>query len=416
MRYLYFLQQFFDRLPAPAFIKDNKGRYIWVNKELENAVGLTEERIIGKFEAVILNDESIEDLDRKVMRTRKNQVHEEVINGRYYTIHRMPIRLGTGSYGVAGIMYDMTEKLLEQTIYQMQSFVEKLIIELLSEQDVDTVEFMKNIVKKFNEQYPKITVTLLKDNSYVAGREDRKLSERAATIDEIKTMIHDRRTYQVVPVENYKFIIYVPEEYTSISKALSTYLSSQVLAAIKIIENRRAYKEFGNKLETIIKMVQLWESSSSLDSYLQSVLDELVKIIPETQKASIWLLDGNDYRNVAVYNYGDEVKNVIIKTSEDNYGKSIGENKVAELTEVYKLNKESPHKDIWELAGVTDPNFSPLVGSVKIGDKKLVIISLDNFEGKHFSEESKKILNLLVDLLSTFLTNKTGKKQANNGK
>jgi PAS domain S-box-containing protein len=416
MRYLYFLQQFFDRLPAPAFIKDNKGRYIWVNKELENAVGLTEERIIGKFEAVILNDESIEDLDRKVMRTRKNQVHQEMINGRYYTIHRMPIRLGTGSYGVAGIMYDMTEKVLEQTIYQMQSFVEKLIIELLSEQDVDTVEFMKNIVKKFNEKYPKITVTLLKDNSYVAGREDRKLSERAATIDEIKTMIHDRRTYQVVPVENYKFIIYVPEEYTSISKALSTYLSSQVLAAIKIIENRRAYKEFGNKLETIIKMVQLWESSSSLDSYLQSVLDELVKIIPETQKASIWLLDGNDYRNVAVYNYGDEVKNVIIKTSEDNYGKSIGENKVAELTEVYKLNKESPHKDIWELAGVTDPNFSPLVGSVKIGDKKLVIISLDNFEGKHFSEESKKILNLLVDLLSTFLTNKTGKKQANNGK
>jgi len=416
MRYLYFLQQFFDRLPAPAFIKDNKGRYIWVNKELENAVGLTEERIIGKFEAVILNDESIEDLDRKVMRTRKNQVHQEMINGRYYTIHRMPIRLGTGSYGVAGIMYDMTEKVLEQTIYQMQSFVEKIIIELLSEQDVDTVEFIKNIVKKFNEKYPKITVTLLKDNSYVAGREDRKLSERAATIDEIKTMIHDRRTYQVVPVENYKFIIYVPEEYTSISKALSTYLSSQVLAAIKIIENRRAYKEFGNKLETIIKMVQLWESSSSLDSYLQSVLDELVKIIPETQKASIWLLDGNDYRNVAVYNYGDEVKNVIIKTSEDNYGKSIGENKVAELTEVYKLNKESPHKDIWELAGVTDPNFSPLVGSVKIGDKKLVIISLDNFEGKHFSEESKKILNLLVDLLSTFLTNKTGKKQANNGK
>jgi len=66
---------------------------------------------------VILNDESIEDLDRKVMRTRKNQVHQEMINGRYYTIHRMPIRLGTGSYGVAGIMYDMTEKVLEQTIH-----------------------------------------------------------------------------------------------------------------------------------------------------------------------------------------------------------------------------------------------------------------------------------------------------------
>lgn len=416
MRYLYFLQQFFDRLPAPAFIKDNKGRYIWVNKELENAVGLTEEKIIGKFEAVILNDEAIEDLDRKVMRTRKNQVHEAIINGRYYTIHRMPIRLGTGSYGVAGIMYDMTERILEQTIYQMQSFVEQIIIDSLSEQNVDTIEFMKNLIKKFNEQYPRITVTLLKDNSYVAGREDRKLSEKAANINEIKTMTHDRRTYQVVPVENYKFIIYVPDEYTSISKALSTFLSSQVLAATKIIETQQAYKEFGDKLESIIRMVQLWESSSSLESYLQSVLDELVKIIPETQKASIWVLDGDDYRNVAVYNYSDEVKNVVIKTSEDNYGKSVGENKVAELAEVYTLNRESSHKDIWELAGVTTPNFIPLVGSVKIGDRKIIIISLDNFEGKHFSEQSKKILNLLVDLLSAFLSNKTAKNQTSKGK
>lgn len=308
MRYLYFLQQFFDRLPAPAFIKDNRGRYMWVNKEFENAIGLTEEKIIGKFESVILNDESVEELDRKVMRSRKNQVHESMINGRYYTIHRMPIRLGTGSYGVAGIMYDMTEKILEQTLYQMQSSVEKIIIDSLSETNTDTLEFMKSMLRGFNEQYPEVNVILLKGDTHIMGDAEPKLIEKVNNIDEIKTFSFEKKTYQVIPVENYKFVVCVPAQYVSISKALSTFLSSQVLAAIKIIEKQRAHEEFGEKLEAIIRMIRLWESSPSLDSYLESMLSELVKIIPEAQRASVWVLDGKNYRNVAVYNYGKEVK------------------------------------------------------------------------------------------------------------
>ncbi|HCI29668.1 MAG TPA: PAS domain-containing protein [Fervidobacterium sp.] len=414
MRYLYFLQQFFDRLPAPAFIKDNRGRYMWVNKEFENAIGLTEEKIIGKFESVILNDESVEELDRKVMRSRKNQVHESMINGRYYTIHRMPIRLGTGSYGVAGIMYDMTEKILEQTLYQMQSSVEKIIIDSLSETNTDTLEFMKSMLRGFNEQYPEVNVILLKGDTHIMGDAEPKLIEKVNNIDEIKTFSFEKKTYQVIPVENYKFVVCVPAQYVSISKALSTFLSSQVLAAIKIIEKQRAHEEFGEKLEAIIRMIRLWESSPSLDSYLESMLSELVKIIPEAQRASVWVLDGKNYRNVAVYNYGKEVKNAKIKATEDSYCPSIGENNIAELTEAYKANLQSPHKDIWKRAGVTDPNFLPLVGSVKIGEKNLVIISLDNFEGKHFSESSKKILQVLVDLLSVFLANKQIKQTRNN--
>jgi len=45
MRYLYFLQQFFERLPAPAFIKDNKGRYLWINKEFETFWGCRKKRL-----------------------------------------------------------------------------------------------------------------------------------------------------------------------------------------------------------------------------------------------------------------------------------------------------------------------------------------------------------------------------------
>ncbi|MFN4224661.1 MAG: histidine kinase, partial [Fervidobacterium nodosum] len=114
-------------------------------------------------------------------------------------------------------------------------------------------------------------------------------------------------------------------------------------------------------------------------------------------------LDGDIYKCVAVYNYDDEIKNTVFRADEDNYGPAIGENKVVELDEAYKLNLESPQRDLWIKAGVTEPNFIPLVGSVKIGDKRLVIISLDNFEGKRFSEASKKLLQVFVEILSAFL-------------
>lgn len=406
MRYLYFLQQFFERLPAPAFIKDNKGRYMWINKELKNILQLSEESLVGKFESEILNDKEIDDIDKKVMKTRRNVTHEKVINGRYYSIHRMPIRLGTGAYGVSGVMFDITEKMLEQTLYKLQSFVEKIIIESLSTSEADPTKFVIEISRKFYEEYPQIAVTLMKDNEYLVGNNNPKIIEKVRAIDEIKTFVLEKKTYQVIPVESYKFIIHVPDEYLSIAKALSTFLSSHVLAAIRFLQTQKVYKDMVNSFESLIKLIDLWEKNTSLEEYLQAMLAELVKLIPETEKGSIWLLDGDIYKCVAVHNYDDYVKNTTFKTEEDMYGPVIGENRVIELTEAYKLNLESSQKDLWEKAGVTTPNFIPLVGSVKIGEKRLIIISLDNFKGKSFSETSKKILQILVNMLSVFLKNK----------
>ncbi|MEN3043141.1 MAG: PAS domain-containing protein [Fervidobacterium sp.] len=406
MRYLYFLQQFFERLPAPAFIKDNKGRYIWINKELENLLQLTEEKLVGKFESEILGDEQIDEIDKKVMKTRRNLTHEKVINGRHFSIQRMPIRLGTGSYGVAGIMFDITEKILEQTLYKLQSFVEQIIIESLSASEGDVTKFVIELSKRFHAEYPDIAVMLLKDNHYIIGNDNPKIVEKAKSINEIKMFTLEKKTYQVIPVENYKFIVHIPEQYISIGKALSTFLSSHVLASIRFLQAQKIYKDMFNSFESLIKLIGLWEQNVTLESFLQTMLSELVKLVPEAQKASIWLLDGDTYKCVAVHNYSEEVKNTTIKSSEDNYGPLIGENRVMELKEAYKTNLKSPQKELWEKAGVTDPNFVPLVGSVKIGEKRLVIISLDNFEAKSFSEVSKKILQILVDMFSVFLKSK----------
>jgi len=406
MRYLYFLQQFFERLPAPAFIKDNKGRFLWINKELENALELTEDKIIGKREVEILDFEEIAEIDRKVMRSRRNHSHEIVVNGRHYSVQRMPIRLGDGNYGVAGVMFDITQKVLEQTLYKLQTFVEEKIMEALSEVDGDIVAFVTSFARKFHAQYPHVAVVLLKDNEYLIGEKDEKLIAKVKEIDEVKSFMYEKKNYQVVPIDRFKFVVHVPEHYLTMAKALAGFLGSHVLAALKILDNQKMYKDIIAKFDSIIKIIQLWNEGESLEEYLKRMLDELVKIIPETQKASVWLLENDIYKCVAVYNYDEDVKNLIIKASEDNYGPNIGENNVVELLEAYKLNRESQYKDIWERAGVTSPTFIPLVGSVKVGDKKLVIISLDNFEGERFSETSKKVLQIFVELLSAYISSK----------
>jgi len=406
MRYFYFLQQFFERLPAPAFIKDTKGRFIWVNEEFLRILNLTEDKVISKFESQLLGIESIEDIDRKVMRMRRNQTHDIVFNGRYYTVHRMPIRLGTGSYGVAGIMYDVTEKVLEQVLYRMQSFVEEKIIEALTESSGDIDNFVISFCKKFHETYPHIAVALLKDNKYVIGEDNPKVLEKAMNAKEVKTFVVEKKTYQVIPIENLKFVVHIPEQYLAVAKALANYLKSHVLAALKILESQRTYAEFAARLDAILKLINLLEECSTLEEYLKKMLYELVRIIPETQKASVWLLDGDEYKLVAAYNY-PELTAFKMKAEEDNYGPVIGENRVVELENAYLINRQNKYRELWEKVGVTEPNFIPLVGSVRLGEKRLVIVSLDNFEGKHFSETSKKLLKVLVDLLSAFL-NKRG--------
>ncbi|WP_434223457.1 PAS domain-containing protein [Fervidobacterium gondwanense] len=406
MRYLYFLQQFFEKLPTPAFIKDNKGRYLWINKELENVLGLPEEKVVGKKESEILGVEEIDEIDKKVMKNRRNQSHELMIAGRHYNIQRMPIRLGTGGYGVAGLMYDITEKILERTLYKLLSFVEQKILESLGEAEGDLDKFVTTFSRKFHAEYPHTAVVLLKDNEYLIGSEDYKLIEKVKQIDEVKTFTHEKQNYQVIPIENFKFVVHVPEHYLSLAKALSSFLASQVLAAMKVIENQRMYKDIIEKFDSIIRIISLWNESNTLEEYLERILDDLVKLVPETQKASIWLLEKDTYKCVAVHNYDDEVKNVLIKASDDNYGPNIGENKVVELLDAYRLNLESKQREMWERAGVTTPNFIPLVGSVRVGDKKVIIISLDNFEGQRFSETSKKVLQILVELLSAFLSGK----------
>ena len=138
-----------DNLPFIAWMKDNNGKYIAVNKPFADAVNLPFDQIIGKedIELWFKNNDSIEiDLERKVMETgvpliqeRKFEFKDQIY---WFEININPIYSGNRVIGATGIAKDVTER----------KNIESAII--LSEANLNAVvESSEDAIASFNRDY-----------------------------------------------------------------------------------------------------------------------------------------------------------------------------------------------------------------------------------------------------------------------
>ncbi len=403
MRHIYFLQQFFERLPAPAFLKDNKFRFMWINKEAEKFFERKESEVVGKTEQSIIGDSEVEEIEKKVVKTKKSVEYEKTYNGKHYHIVRIPIRLGDGTYGVSGIAFDVTERVIEEKLLKLSNFVERIIIETLAEVPEDIIEFAKSFSRKFHSEYPDIAKTLLYKNEYLLGINDEKLLKKAQEIDSEKSFNLDRETFYVVPISDFKFVVHIPEEYRGIVKPITAFLKSHVSSALTVLESQNSKKKFIENIEKVVDIVSSWSEKKNIDLLMKKALDIIVSAIPECQKASLWILENNVYKCVTLYNYPSDFQDFTMPVEADNYTQFVKENPVVELENPWEYNRKSKYRDLWEKFGVCDENFRCLIGGFKVNERILGLIAVDNFEGKKFSFESKKLLENYVKLLTIFL-------------
>lgn len=66
------LEELLDSIPCAVWIKDENGRYKYVNKQFSNETGYSKEDIISKFDKEISADYMCEESDRYVRRTKKS--------------------------------------------------------------------------------------------------------------------------------------------------------------------------------------------------------------------------------------------------------------------------------------------------------------------------------------------------------
>ncbi len=110
-------QRFMDNIPAAAFIKDENGRYVYVNRQFYEIYGLQGREIIGRklFDLFppeilprILADDLIAWRDEKSVSGETEMPIDGQI--RTYFFNKFPLKLNQGQKLLAGVVLDVTEQ------------------------------------------------------------------------------------------------------------------------------------------------------------------------------------------------------------------------------------------------------------------------------------------------------------------
>jgi len=412
MRHLFYLQQFFERFPAPAFIKDNKLRYVWINKEWEKFFGIIERKVIGKTNKKLFGEDIHEEIDKKVIKTKKAVTYKATLGNKHLLINKIPIRLGDGTYGVAGFILDETERYLYelslQGLIKINEVLRDLLLENYNDRDSFIIDFFENLYKR-SQMGPYAILKENKENIILKSYLPEKVCQRAFPKSELKEFSVDNEKWIVIPIAEYKLLLKSTPNYYKIIKNLYPTAVSKIENVLDSIERKLKQQLYYKALEKMVDFVVSWRSKD-LKSYCKKALEDIMEIIPEAEKGSVWILNENKYKCIAEIGYpGAESLN--FSPSKTAYGTEIvkkiqkGE-KVFEIENAKELVQKSELKDVLSSYGMNSPDFIPLIGVFKIGNKIIGNISLDNFSGKHFSDESKKLLNYFVDILTAFLSEK----------
>jgi PAS domain S-box-containing protein len=129
-----FMLAVFDADPNLIFVKDRRGRFIFVNKVVGDAFGTTPDEVVLKHNAEVHHDEEelkvFDEVDQRVLRTQAEVRVEESFtwgDGReaWYDTRKRPLRAPNGELFVLGISMDITERRrIEQLLHEAHQRLE----------------------------------------------------------------------------------------------------------------------------------------------------------------------------------------------------------------------------------------------------------------------------------------------------
>ena len=104
---------FMDSATDIAFLKDERLRYLMVNKAQQEFFGLPADQIIGKTDYDLMPNETAQACqlsDQMVLESRQTILNHEQIKDRIYETRKFPVILGNNRTGVGAYIRDITEK------------------------------------------------------------------------------------------------------------------------------------------------------------------------------------------------------------------------------------------------------------------------------------------------------------------
>src|SRR3989339_512179 len=114
---------FFNSTSDFAFIKDEKFRYILVNKANLDFFGLTENEVYGKTDWELMPDIAVicHKSDQEVIQKNETIIIEETVGGKIFETRKFPILFNNGKIGTGGFVKDITaQKQVEKTLIESE--------------------------------------------------------------------------------------------------------------------------------------------------------------------------------------------------------------------------------------------------------------------------------------------------------
>lgn len=138
--------EFVNNSSAVAYIKDEAGRFVYVNQQLANRFQVELDAWIGKTDADLFPPEiarAVEENDLSVLNDERTREIEEIVptpdgKSRYWLSHKFVLRGGDGQRQIGGLSFDITER------KQAEQERERLLSEL--QEAVSAVKTLKGLI------------------------------------------------------------------------------------------------------------------------------------------------------------------------------------------------------------------------------------------------------------------------------
>jgi len=161
-------------------------------------------------------------------------------------------------------------------------------------------------------------------------------------------------------------------------------------------------------IETFQEMVDLlqeinWDESEK--DFLTKLLKIAIKIIPEAEYGSIWLINGALYEAIVGIGYDQGLINKMVVPFNESYASNHMDKDLIEVQNILDYN--SPETDLYKISKRLHKETNQmvtLISALKNKDDVIGHIYIDSFHVESFDDNSKKMLRMFSNLASIFLT------------
>ncbi|MGB9960283.1 MAG: GAF domain-containing protein [Candidatus Bathyarchaeales archaeon] len=406
------LRSLIQAIPDVVYFKDTRGRYLLVNSAFEKLVGLRQEEIVGKTDEQLLpadlatqcrrSDE--EAIKRGAIVRSEEQTLDEKGEKKYFETIKAPIYDNQGkAIGVVGVSRDMTErKHMEEKMRESEELFRSIVegshdgIAIVDE-DYRIAYANKELTRILG--YPKEDI-IGKDFRRFLAKESKVLF----TDENLRAQAERWQKERIIPLKyTLKIVRKDGETRDAEAKAIPLFDAHgrirTVTQLLDITGHKKLEKErelFEKRLSELNKYAQKLNMVEDLQEIFRLTLDAMSKTLG-FEYVSVFMVEEKNLCLKAQKGYLKPPK--LVRSLDSEMGITIRTARTGESLNIPDVRRDKTYVKTKE--GV----LSELAVPMKIGNKVLGVLNVESKRPAAFSEEDKKLLEILASHAATAISN-----------